>query len=243
MGDLRVAVNPAYSSGNVQTDPRHLATPHDRTFSSTHKAAAAWRRLRDAARTSAETLVLMQISHPGLQSSSTINMSRAPWVPAVAPCVGRPDMGDSAMGYMLGRMLFPQGSRRLAPDEWGCIVKEFVDVAVRAEEAGFDGVEIHSAHGYLLAEYLSPLVSRLLRDVVSSLSAVDKSSTPSTARRCITCGASPTAPLDDPGWRQTEDEVKLYQSSEDQFVRLRARRSVCCSLSATFIDVLTGRLG
>lgn len=47
------------------------------------------------------------------------------------------------------------GARALGTGEVEQLVEDFVSAAVRAEAAGFDGVELHGAHGYLLAQFLS----------------------------------------------------------------------------------------
>lgn len=48
----------------------------------------------------------------------------------------------------------------LTHDEIKEIIKAFKDAAVRVKDAGFDGVEIHSAHGYLLNQFFSPLTNK-----------------------------------------------------------------------------------
>lgn len=60
-------------------------------------------------------------------------------------------------------VLFDDGwntPRALATPEIDRIVEDFKSAASRALEAGFDVVEIHAAHGYLLSEFLSPLANR-----------------------------------------------------------------------------------
>lgn len=88
----------------------------------------------------------MQINHPGRQ------------VPAGMPGVV---WGPSAVGLDLGRHSGRFGRPvAMTPEQIEATVARFAVTARRAEQAGFDGVEIHAAHGYLLSQFLSPLVNR-----------------------------------------------------------------------------------
>jgi 2,4-dienoyl-CoA reductase-like NADH-dependent reductase (Old Yellow Enzyme family) len=68
--------------------------------------------------------------------------------------------GPSAVALELGKH-----SRRFRPptamtaEQIDATVDRFVVAAVRAADAGFDGVEVHGAHGYLLSQFLSPLAN------------------------------------------------------------------------------------
>ena len=50
--------------------------------------------------------------------------------------------------------------RPLAADEIATIVSQFASAARRVRDAGFDGVEIHAAHGYLLDQFYSPITNK-----------------------------------------------------------------------------------
>ena len=52
------------------------------------------------------------------------------------------------------------GARALTLAEVEQLRDDFIDAAVRCEKAGFEGVEIHGAHGYILAQFLSPEVNQ-----------------------------------------------------------------------------------
>ncbi|WP_399096897.1 NADH:flavin oxidoreductase/NADH oxidase family protein [Streptomyces sp. BBFR2] len=115
--------------------------------------------------------VWMQINHPGRQVPS--GMPGVVWGPS--------DLGVD-LGRHSGRFGRPAA---MTAEQITATVERFAVTARRAAEAGFDGVEIHAAHGYLLSQFLSPLVNtrtdawggsparraRLLLDVVRAVRA------------------------------------------------------------------------
>lgn len=52
------------------------------------------------------------------------------------------------------------GARAMSADQVQQLIADFIDAADRCQRAGFDGVELHGAHGYLLSEFLSPQYNR-----------------------------------------------------------------------------------
>lgn len=88
--------------------------------------------------------VVLQISHAGSSTNEEV-IGQQP----VAPSAIKNPSKDKA-----------ELPRELSLEEIEKIIDKFVDAAVRSKEAGFDGVEIHSAHGYLLNQFLSPLTNK-----------------------------------------------------------------------------------
>jgi 2,4-dienoyl-CoA reductase-like NADH-dependent reductase (Old Yellow Enzyme family) len=93
-----------------------------------------------------KTKVWMQISHPGRQVYK--KMGGKVYSPSDIPL----DMGK--LSDMFGQ---PTAMTEVQIKD---VISRFTDTAKQAELAGFDGVEIHAAHGYLIAQFLSPLVNK-----------------------------------------------------------------------------------
>ncbi|KAH6657479.1 hypothetical protein BKA67DRAFT_514540 [Truncatella angustata] len=136
----------------------------------------------------------IQLSHAGRKASTV-----APWIAPrhgggslVAPPEqnGWPDniWAPSAIKFAEE---FPD-PKEMTKDDIKTLVLAFKDAAVRAIKAGFDVIEIHGAHGYLISEFLSPLSNkrtdeyggsfenrtRLLFDIIEAIRSVIPESTP-----------------------------------------------------------------
>lgn len=90
--------------------------------------------------------IWMQINHPGRQ---------------VFKKMGGKVLSPSDIALNMGKHsgMFTQ-PKAMTEEDIADVIARFVTTASRAEEAGFDGVEVHGAHGYLLAQFLSPLTNK-----------------------------------------------------------------------------------
>ena len=84
---------------------------------------------------------ILQICHAGRSTS--------------AKFMGRQPMAPSAMPGYTGEM-----AREMTLGEIEAVMESFAEGARRAKTAGFDGVELHGTHGYLMAQFLSPYTNR-----------------------------------------------------------------------------------
>lgn len=140
---------------------------------------AAWRRIVDFVHAQGAAIGV-QLAHAGRKASTD-----QPWrggKPLAADAGGWPPEAPSALPFAPDHPT----PHALSVEEIGQLVAQFRDAARRADAAGFDTVEIHAAHGYLLHEFLSPLSNartdayggslanraRLLREVVAAVRAV-----------------------------------------------------------------------
>lgn len=114
----------------------------------------------------------LQINHPGRQMQA--NLGQKTWAPSAVPL---------SMGSLSKHFTTPYA---MSAEVIADVIGRFARTAQLGEQAGFTGVEIHAAHGYLLSQFLSPLTNqrtdewggslenraRLLLEVVKAVRAV-----------------------------------------------------------------------
>ncbi len=113
---------------------------------------AGWQRLTSAVHANGSQIVL-QLWHPGRQSLPELSHGHQPVAPSALPARETYGVAKNAQGAYEGR-LFPV-PRALETDEILQLMEELREAALRAKAAGFDGVELHAANGYLPEQFLS----------------------------------------------------------------------------------------
>jgi anthraniloyl-CoA monooxygenase len=123
---------------------------------------AAWKRIVDFVHAHAAAKFCMQLGHAGRKGGT-----RLMWEGMDEPLAdgGWPIISASALPY-LPHSRIPRAMDRADMDQ---VVGDFVAATRRAERAGFDMVELHCAHGYLLASFISPLTNRRTDDYGGAL--------------------------------------------------------------------------
>jgi 2,4-dienoyl-CoA reductase-like NADH-dependent reductase (Old Yellow Enzyme family) len=123
----------SYVSREGQAGPWQMGIHNDATLPGLTQMTAAVHRLGGK--------IAIQLAHAGAYASATLSGSDA-----IAPSV-----------------LHENGTaicREMSREDIARVVRAFGDAASRAKRCGFDAVEIHAAHGYLLSQFLSPAVNR-----------------------------------------------------------------------------------
>ena len=166
-------------TGNVMVDPTALTGPGgvvlDKTTFDQEGNKALFEKWARTGKAHGSQM-WMQISHPGRQ---------------VYANQGTEVVSASATKVqMAGAEKMFATARALSLDDIKALVNRFADTAAAAEASGFDGVEVHAAHGYLVSQFLSPLTnlrddkyggslenrSRFLREIITAIRGRVKSS-------------------------------------------------------------------
>ena len=126
-------------TGNVMIDRRALGEPNNVVLED-ERDLVLLERWANAA-SSHGSVCWVQLNHPGKQAPKGLNKE------TVAP---------SALGFDDHLQRFFQVPRALTEAEIASIIDRFAQAALLVKKAGFAGVQIHGAHGYLVSQFLSP---------------------------------------------------------------------------------------
>ncbi|ACP45249.1 NADH:flavin oxidoreductase/NADH oxidase [Sulfolobus islandicus Y.G.57.14] len=84
--------------------------------------------------------IFVQLVHVGRKTRKDIIWGNKPIAPSPIPIMGE--------------------VREMTKEDIERVKNDFIDASIRAKRAGFDGIELHGAHGYLLAQFLSPTTNK-----------------------------------------------------------------------------------
>ena len=118
----------------------------------THAQMLAWKRIVDFVHASTSAKIAMQLGHSGPKGSTQLG-----WEITDEPMLADnwPLLAASAVAYG------PQNQvpKAMTTEDMREVTAQFVAATLRAAEAGFDWLELHCAHGYLLSSFICPLTN------------------------------------------------------------------------------------
>lgn len=147
-------------TGNVQIDAAYLGTHDDNAVNeklSHEEHLASWKKWAAVTNRSG-TPTIMQLNHPGRQSlpgAGTHGFFGKTMAPSSVPV----QLGKNIITRILSALVFGT-PREMTEEDIQGVVQRFANGAKLAHEAGFAGIQIHGAHGYLLAQFLSARTNR-----------------------------------------------------------------------------------
>src|ERR1700716_1136319 len=123
---------------------------------------AAWKRIVEFVHAQSQTKFCLQLGHAGRKGATKLM-----WEGIDEPLEHRawPIISASPLPY------FPHSAipREMTRADMDAVIADFVAATKRADRAGFDMLEMHAAHGYLLASFISPLTNRRTDEYGGSL--------------------------------------------------------------------------
>lgn len=113
---------------------------------------AAWRRIVDFVHTETEAKICLQLGHSGAKGSTQLGWEEmdAPLAAGNWPLLSASNIAWSPRN---------QKPKPMDRDDMAAVRDQFVAAAAMAERCGFDMIEIHAAHGYLLSSFITPLTN------------------------------------------------------------------------------------
>lgn len=114
-----------------------------------------WKRVVDFVHDRTEAKIAIQLGHAGRKADTGVRWLR-----------GTPEGEEGAGGFAtIAPSAIPFVERYKTPhaldeDEIAALVQKYVEAAQRVEAAGFDIIELHFAHGYLISSFISPLSNK-----------------------------------------------------------------------------------
>src|SRR5690606_27830032 len=114
----------------------------------------AFERIVNFVHSNTDAKIGMQLGHAGRKGSTRVSWEGTD-IPL--PDGNWPLVSASALPYIEGVSQVPQA---MTSEQMASVRDEFVAAARRAAQAGFDWLELHCAHGYLLSSFISPLTNQ-----------------------------------------------------------------------------------